>query len=164
MIEKTYPIAEKLLIHGHKATGKLFELLKAEAEQLGRAADPDTLSRIAAEKKDTVAELDQFTRQFGQVLATEQLGVGSDGVKSYLVKAKAAGLSVVEAWNLWRQIVAVSRECKAINEQNGASIALLSRHTQRTLQILRGKSPLAATYGPDGSTRSELFSHTLISV
>ena len=164
MIEKTYAITEKLLSNGLKNTQSLLELLNAEAENLKQKAEAETITQIATHKKDLVTQLEQFTKQLGQVLATEQLVVSNDGIKSYLIKAKATGINISESWNCWTRIIKLSESCRTLNEQNGASIALLSRHAQRSLQILRGKSPLATTYGPDGVTRSELFSHTLISV
>lgn len=164
MIEKTYPITEKLLANALKAAQSLFELLTIESDKLKQKMDPEAIANIAANKRELVAQLEQFTKQLGQVLATEQLSVGNEGVTKYLAKAGAAGIRVEGVRGSWAGLAKLSENCRALNEQNGASIALLSRHTQRSLQILRGKSPLAATYGPDGVTRNELFSHTLISV
>lgn len=164
MIEKTFPITEKLLANGLKSTQKLYELLSTEYEHLKQKIEPATLSTLAANKKELVAQLEQFSKQLGQVLATEKLLINQEGIKRYLEKAKAADLNTSEAVQYWLGIETLSKKCKSLNEQNGASIDLLSRHTQRSLQILRGKSQVASTYGPDGSTRSVLFSHTLISV
>lgn len=164
MIEKTYPIAEKLLNNGLLAAQKLLELLNIEFRQLQQKTDPEALSLTAFKKKEMVAQLEQFSKQFGQVLATEQLVISHGDIKNYLIKAKAAGFNVAEAWGCWRRIAEISQQCQTINEQNGASIAILARHTERSLQILRGKSQVAATYGPDGVTRNELFSYTSISV
>ncbi|MDD2760942.1 MAG: flagellar protein FlgN [Methylomonas sp.] len=164
MIEKTFPITEKLLSNGFKFTQKLFELLTSEFEQLKRKTDPIALSTLATNKKEVVSQLEQFSKQLGQVLATEKLPLNQEGVMSYLAKAKAADISTDESLQHWREITALLTKCRSLNEQNGASIDLLNRHIQRSLQILRGKSQLTSTYGPDGSTRSMLFSHTLISV
>ncbi len=164
MIEKTFPITEKLLNNGLKTTQRLLELLNNEADNLRQKIDPAALSSIAANKKEVVVQLEQFSRHLGQVLATEKLAVDHDGVNSYLIKAQTVGISIEDSRNCWVNITALLHKCRMLNEQNGAGIDLLSRHTQRSLQILRGKSQLASTYGPDGSTRSELFSHTLISV
>jgi flagellar biosynthesis protein FlgN len=164
MIEKTFPITEKLLNNGLKATQKLLELLNIESDNLRQNSDPNALSVIAVNKREVVVQLEQFSKQLGQVLATEKLAVDYDGVNHYLIKAQAAGISIGDSRNCWSNITALLKKCRTLNEQNGAGIDLLSRHTQRSLQILRGKSQLASTYGPDGSTRSELFSHTLISV
>ncbi|MEY4720202.1 MAG: hypothetical protein RL563_2820 [Pseudomonadota bacterium] len=164
MIEKTFPITEKLLETGLRGTQKLFELLSHEHEQLKQGRNPDLLSALAQDKRDAVTQLEQFSKQFGQVLATEKLIMGVDGISHYFDKAKQAHFNIAHAWQTWLSITDLSKKCRLINEQNGASIALLSRHTQRSLQLLRGKSQLATTYGPDGSTRSELFSQTRISV
>lgn len=164
MINKTFPITEKLLSTGLKSAQTLFELLNTEQELLKTRSNPTSLTTLANQKKEAVVQLEQFSKQLGQVLATEQLLTSQDGVFNYLAKAKAAGLNIAESTRCWLDISALSQKCRTLNEQNGASIDLLNRHTQRALHILRGRSPLTSTYGPDGSTRSELFSHTLISV
>jgi flagella synthesis protein FlgN len=164
MIEKTFPLAEKLLSNGRKSAEYLFDLLTREYEQLKLQADPSLLATIAADKQAAATQLEQFSKQFSQILATEQLTVSQEGVKSYFEKAKTARFNVTETWQSWTDITALSKVCRSLNEQNGACIELLNRHTARALQILRGRSNFATTYGPDGSTRSELFSHTLISV
>jgi len=164
MIEKTFPITEKILNNGLAASQRLLTLLKAEAENLERRTDPQTLSHIALQKKEAVVQLEQFSTQISQVLATEKLLVSQDGFKNYLIKAKGVGFNIQQCWRNWRDIAKLSENCRTLNEQNGASIELLSRHTHRSLNILRGKSQLNTTYGPDGSPRSQLFSHTLVSV
>ena len=161
MIEKTFPITEKLLANGLISIRKLYELLSTEYEHLKQKIDPITLSTLATNKKELVAQLEQFSKQLSQVLATEKLSINQEGVVSYLEKAKGAAFSTDKALQHWLDIETLSKNCKSLNEQNGASIDLLSRHTQRSLQVLRGKSQLASTYG---RTRSVLFSHTLISV
>lgn len=164
MIDKTFPLAEKLLANGLKSAHQLFELLNRESEQLQNQADPSQLANIAAGKQEAASHFEQFSKQFGQLLATEKLNVTPEDVKRYFEKAEAARIQIGDAWNLWTAISDLIKKSRTLNEQNGACIELLNRHTQRSLQILRGKSNLATTYGPDGSTRSELFSHTLVSV
>lgn len=164
MIEKTFPITENLLNNGLNASQKLLELLNSESENLGQSTDPTALLSIANNKRDVVSQLEVFSKQLGQVLATEKLIANHEGVNAYLGKAEAAGINIGKSKTCWANITAISKKCRIINEQNGACIELLSRNTQRALQILKGKSQLASTYGPDGSTRSELFSNTLISV
>ena len=164
MIEKTFPILEKLMANGLKSTQKLFELLNQEYEQLKAHKDPVAIGALASHKREVVTQLEQFSKQLGQVLATEKLLMSQEGIQHYFTKAKVSGLDVSEAFKCWSEIATLSKSCRSLNEQNGASIDLLGRHTQRALHVLRGKSQLTTTYGPDGSTRSELFSHTLISV
>ncbi|MGD0960145.1 MAG: flagellar protein FlgN [Methylomonas sp.] len=164
MIEKTFPITQTLLIDGLAATQSLLDLLHSEAESLARKTDPRLLTSIADRKKEVVSKIEQFAKQLGQVLATEKLLVNHDGIDYYLTKAQGAGINIGDARAHWANITALSKKCRTLNEQNGACIELLSRHTQRALQILKGKSLAAATYGPDGVTRNEFFSNSLISV
>jgi len=164
MINKTYPITEKLLKTGVNLSAKLLTLLTTEAESLKHNADSKTISNIALNKKETVSQLDQFSRQMTQVLATEKLKMSPNGIMEYFSKAKAVNLNTSQSINLWQEILSTSKQCKLLNEKNGASINLLAMHTQRSLQIIKGKSQQATTYGRDGSTYSERLSHTLISV
>jgi flagella synthesis protein FlgN len=164
MINKTYPITEKLLKKGLLSSLKLLDLLTREADNLKKNADSTAISTIAANKKETVTQLDQFSKQLSQVLATEKLQMSPSGVSEYFKKAEEVKLNTSDSTNLWKEIIAISKQCRLLNEKNGASINLLAQHTQRSLQILKGKSQQATTYGPDGSTYSERLSHSLVSV
>jgi flagella synthesis protein FlgN len=164
MIEKTFPIAEKLLNNGLMAAQRLLELLHGEADILSKKVDPEALTLMVAKKKEVVVLLEEFSKQLGQVLATEKLTADHSGIEQYLLKAQLAGINIGESRGSWANITALSKKCRTLNEQNGAGIELLSRHTQRALQIVKGKSPQVSTYGRDGAARSEQFSHRLISV
>lgn len=63
MIEKTYPITEKLLANALKAAQSLFELLTIESDKLKQKIDPEAIANIAANKRELVAQLEQFTKQ-----------------------------------------------------------------------------------------------------
>jgi len=97
-------------------------------------------------------------------LATEKLPNDQNSIKEYFSRAEAANLSTAELIGNWTQLMIVCAECRNLNEQNGAGIDLLSRHTKRSLDILKGKPEFANTYGSDGSTQSDRHSRTLISV
>ncbi|WP_305906577.1 flagellar protein FlgN [Methylomarinum sp. Ch1-1] len=164
MIEKTYPITEKLLDKGLTLSHKLFELLSQESQNLQSRSALQSLPILANSKKETVAQLEQFSNQLSQVMATEQLTLSPADIQKYFQIAHSAGLPVADGVKHWRQITEMGKKCQRLNEQNGASIDLLMRHNHRSLQILTGKSQLPATYGPDGSTRTERFSQSLVSV
>lgn len=164
MINKTHPITEKLLKKGLNSSLKLLDLLTSEADNLKKNANATAISTIAANKKETVTQLDQFSKQLTQVLATEKLQMTPSGVSEYFKKAETVKLNTSNSTRLWKEIISISKQCRILNEKNGASINLLSQHTQRSLQILKGKSQQATTYGPDGSTYSERLSHSLVSV
>lgn len=164
MINKTYPIAEKLLKNGLNLSSKLLDLLTSEAENLRLSTNSKIISSIANDKRETVSLLDQFSRQMTQVLATEKLEMSAHGVEEYFKKAKVANLDTSISFNLWQELISISKQCKLLNEKNGASINLLAQHTHRSLQLIKGKSQQATTYGRDGSTYSERLSSTLFSV
>lgn len=164
MIEKTFPIADTLLGKGLELSQKLFDLLIREADGLKNRETPDNLLRLAATKKETVVQLEQFTKQLAQVLTTESLTLSEANMTRYFDIAGAAGLSTSATQGKWRRIADLAKNSRTLNEQNGAAIDLLLKHNHRLSQILRGKSQFSTTYGPDGSTHTDRFSQPLISV
>lgn len=164
MIEKTYPISEKLIFNALQLAQQLHQELNREADALKKTQQAELINNIAANKKQLVAQLEQFNTQLTQVLATEKLPNNQESIKEYFKRAETAGLSTAESTDNWTQLMLVCADCRNLNEQNGAGIDLLSRHTKRSLDILKGKPEFSNTYGCDGSTQSDHYSHTLISV
>ena len=164
MIEKTWPITEKLILNALHLTEQLYQQLTREADTLKKPPHTELINNIAANKKQLVMQLEQFNMQCGQILATEKLPDNQEGIKDYFQRAEAAGLPTAESTNHWAKIQFICSECRTLNEQNGASIELLANHTKRSLHILKGKPHSSNTYGPDGSTQSDPFTHTLILV
>jgi flagellar biosynthesis protein FlgN len=164
MIEKTWPITEKLILNALDLTEQLYRQLTREADTLKKPPHAELINDIAANKKQLVMQLEQFNMQCGQILATEKLSDNQEGIKDYFQRADAAGLPTAEAINHWAKIQLICSECRTLNEQNGAGIELLTSHAKRSLHILKGKPYSSSTYGPDGSTQSDPFTHTLILV
>ncbi len=164
MIEKTYPITEKLILNALQLAQQLHQELSREADALKQNLQAELIGNIAANKKQLVMQLEQFNSQLTQVLATETLPNNQESVQEYFKRAETAGLLPTESIGNWAQLMRVCSECRALNEQNGAGIDLLSRHTKRSLDILKGKPEFANTYGSDGSTQSDRYTRTLISV
>lgn len=164
MIIKTFPITEQLILNALKLAQQLHQELSQEADALKKTQQTELINNIAANKKQLVVQLEQFNTQITQVLATEKLPNDQDSIREYFKRAETAGLLTDESIGNWAQLMLVCAECRNLNEQNGAGIDLLSRHTKRSLDILKGKPAIANTYGADGSTQSDRHSHTLISV
>jgi len=164
MIEKTYPITEKLIFNALQSAQQLLQELNHEADALKKSQQVELINNIASNKKQLAAQLEQFNSHLAQVLSTEQLPNSQEGIKEYFRRAETANLPSAELIGNWTQLMLVCAECRNMNEQNGAGIDLLSRHTKRSLDILKGKPEFANTYGSDGSAQSERYSHTLISV
>jgi flagella synthesis protein FlgN len=164
MIEKTWPITEKLIFNALHLTEQLYQQLIQETDTLKKTPHTELISHIAANKEQLVMKLEQFNMQYNQILATEKLPNNQEGIKGYFKRAEAAGLSTAESINNWAKIQSICSECRTLNEQNGASIELLTHHTKRSLHILKGNPHSSNTYGPDGATQSDPFTHTLILV
>ena len=162
MVEKTWPIAEQLILNMLALAEQLHEQLSQEADILKSGGqEAELIDQSTSAKKQLLNQLEQLNQQFSQILTAEKLPNNQDGVNGYFVHAEAAGLSVVDTVSKWKQIQQVCSECKALNEQNGASIELLSLHAKRSLDILKGKTSGSNTYGRDGVTQSEALTHTL---
>lgn len=164
MIEKTYPLIEKQILNFLSLVELLHQQLNQEAENLKQVQQVELIGHIASNKNRLVGQMEQLSRQLGELLALEQLPNNQEGIMSCFQRAEAAGYSTLEATHSWAQIRKISADCKALNERNGACIDLLSRHAKRSLHILKGKPQMANTYGPDGITKTDHFVHTLISV
>ncbi|MGZ5576613.1 MAG: flagella synthesis protein FlgN [Methylobacter sp.] len=164
MIKQTHPITEQLILNALQLAQQLRQELNREADALKNLHQAELISSIAANKKQLVMQLEQFNTQITQVLTTEKLPNDQDSIREYFNRAEVAGLSTVESFGNWTQLMLVCAECRNLNEQNGAGIDLLSRHTKRSLDILKGKPEFTNTYGSDGSTQSDRYSRTLISV
>ena len=164
MIEKTWPLTEKLIINALDLTEQLHQQLILEAETLQKPLHTELLNTIAANKKQLVMQLEQFNMQCSQILATEQLPNNQAGINDYFQRAEMAGFQATEAISHWGKIQSICSECRTLNEQNGASIELLAYHTKRSLHILKGKPHNSNTYGPDGATQNDPFTHSLILV
>ncbi len=164
MIEKIYPITEKLIVNALQLANQLHQELNREAEALKKTQQAELISAIAAAKKQLVAQLEEFNSQLTQVLATEKLPNNQNSIQEYFKRAETAGLPTAEAIDNWAQLMRVCAACRDLNDQNGASIALLSRHAKRSLDILKGKPEFANTYGSDGITKSDRYTRPLISV
>lgn len=164
MIEKTYPIIEKQILNTLHLVEQLYQQLKQEADSLKLMQQAEKINHIASNKKQLVVQMEQLSKQLGDLLAMEQLPNDQEGIKTCFQRAEAVGLSAVEAAGNWAKIRSISAVCRTLNEQNGACLDLLARHAKRSLHILKGKPQFANTYGPDGATKSDYFTHTLISV
>jgi flagella synthesis protein FlgN len=164
MIEKTFPLSSQLISNGLKLTQHLLQQLVEEESVLKLGNPADKISHIAQQKQGIVSQLNQFTKQLEKILISEQLPTAPEGIEHYLKIAKDAGLNTDAQISQWTELTKLSRKCRDLNERNGACIALLSRHTQRAISIIKGKPQAANTYSPDGSASSDLISNSLISV
>ncbi|HBA66293.1 MAG TPA: flagellar protein FlgN [Methylococcaceae bacterium] len=164
LISQTFPIAEKLIVNGLSLTEQLYQALQQEAITLKQSPLAETLDEITRQKQPLAQELNLFAKQLAQILETEKLPNTRAGLSDYLERAIQAGLDTSKTDENWTALIKTTEKCQLLNEQNGASIEILLRHTRQSLNILKGKPQTINTYGPDGNTKSDLFSGTLFSV
>jgi flagella synthesis protein FlgN len=163
MIHKTHPLATKLIATALENTQQLHQLLNEESILLKAKSQTQTLNLIVQKKNALVAQLNTFTNQVEQLLASEKLNK-QDGMIQYFTIAQQANIDTTESLSNWQKLTELSKTCRTLNEQNGASIHILNQHTQRILNILKGKPQTINTYGRDGGVESNLYSRTLVSV
>ena len=165
MIDKTFPLAEKLTSNGLSLVKQLEQLLNQESACLTKGGQQiEQLNTITTQKQPLNAQINQFSRQMTQILAAESLPNNQQGMLQYLENAKLMGLMTEQLSHNWTETTQTAARCRERNEENGASIDILRKHTLRSLQILKGPSQNTVTYGKDGSTQSSKYSRTLISV
>lgn len=164
MIEKTWPIAEKLFRNCLNLTEQLHLELVQEADTLKKPLHTELINNITSNKKQLVMQLEQLNSQCSQILAVEKLPNNQEGIKEYFQRAEAAGLPITQSQSDWTQVQSLCLECRTLNEQNGASISLLTYHNRRSLHVLKAKTHSSNTYGSDGIIQNDPFTHTLILV
>jgi flagellar biosynthesis/type III secretory pathway chaperone len=128
-----------------------------EAEQLAlRHRDGDALLQAVNGKATSVARADQLEQRRQAMMA--DLGLADRRTAVGRQFSADAGIS-----QRWQQVLALTRQCRAVNESNGLFIRGQRRRVDATLQILRGGSSAVAEYGPGGEGRSRSSSRTLAS-
>ncbi len=106
--------------------------------------DGDALLRAVSDKASTLAGADALEQRRQQYL--EQMGLGGrHGGQQF---SADAGVS-----QRWQQVLALTRQCRALNDANGQLIRGQKRRTEGALRILHGDSTAPAEYGPGGVER-----------
>ncbi|GAB4272771.1 MAG: flagellar protein FlgN [Methylomicrobium sp.] len=164
LIKQTFPIAEQLIAKGLQLSQQLLSELQQEENLLKHPTNAESLDAITQRKQPLIQELNVFYKQIGQVLETESLTNSRTGIESYFEKAERANFQTAKAANDWKRLLESAEQCRLLNERNGAAIELLLRHTRQSLNIIKGKPQSGHTYGPDGTTKADLFSETRFSV
>jgi flagella synthesis protein FlgN len=116
-----------------------------EAERAALAArDGEALLTAVSRKSGIVAEVDRLESQRREVLARS----GAATVRTGRAFSADAGLS-----RRWHQVLALTQQCRALNEANGQMIRAQRRRVDGVLSVLRGQGPAPAEYGRRGEQR-----------
>lgn len=129
--------------------------LEAEQQAL-RKRDGDALLQAVNGKATSLANANTLEARRQDLL--EQLGLTDRPGRGARQFSADAGVA-----QRWQQVLALTRQCQAINESNGQMIRGQQRRVSETLQLLHGRSTAATEYGPAGEQRYRSHSRTLAS-
>jgi flagella synthesis protein FlgN len=141
-------------------------LLRTKHHHFAALRFPDfqrKLEALTKQKNEVIALLSTFSKQVEQILASEKLSK-EQGMDAYFEIATKADIDTSSSYKNWQELVEVSKKCRAINEQNGACLHILNKHSLRVLDVLKGKDPTVTTYNKSGHAKSSHSSSTTISV
>ncbi|MDC9727987.1 MAG: flagellar export chaperone FlgN, partial [Methyloprofundus sp.] len=152
MIDKTHAITLQLVETALENTKLLFQILTKEAALLKTKTQAHKLEVLTKQKNEVIALLTTFSKQVEQILASEKLS-NEQGMDAYFDIAKKAGMDTSISYKNWLELIEVSKKCRATNEQNGACLHILNKHSLRVLDVLKGKDPTVTTYSKSGHAR-----------
>jgi flagella synthesis protein FlgN len=144
------PLSERnlnqLLDEQIDAMQAVLEALETERAALA-ARNGDALVQAVDRKAASIAAADVLEDRRQALL--EQLGLpGRPGGAAGRVMTSDSGMA-----QRWQQVLALTRQCRAVNEANGQLIRGQRRRTAETLRLMRGESAATAEYGPAGDQR-----------
>jgi flagellar biosynthesis/type III secretory pathway chaperone len=138
-------------------------LLEREAEQL-KQRDADGLAESSRDKALLSTQIARLTESQDALLAARQLMPGRKGMDALLASLPAQSPETGVLRASWREIQSIGKDCQRLNECNGAYIGLLSRHVERSLDLLHGRDTQEFVYGPDGGSRRPKAMRSLVAV
>jgi flagellar biosynthesis protein FlgN len=119
--------------------------LEAERQALV-ARDGDALLKAVSSKSASLASADSIENRRQATLA--RLGISDRPGRSGRSFTTDGGIS-----QRWQQVLALTAQCRALNDANGQIIRGQRRRVEGTLRVLRGEPTAAAEYGPSGERR-----------
>jgi flagellar biosynthesis/type III secretory pathway chaperone len=123
-----------LIEHEITALQAVLESLEAEQQAL-EARDAAALTAASQLKLERI--------RAAQIKSTERVAQAPDA---------AALASDPAALARFESLVALARQCKARNEQNGMLISMQRRYLEQTLAVLRNEPAETPLYGPGGDS------------
>ncbi len=127
----------------------LYELLKQESQVLVDG-DVELIESLAASKQSVVARINRLTVQQNDFFGALNLPYGQEGLDAYMGQYMDSDSNMLELKSVWKKITQQLEESQVLNEANGACIELMNRHTERSLEIIRGGPSEEFTYGSNG--------------
>lgn len=141
-------------------SSQLNDVLNQEQVVL-KSNDSQQLLELSKTKKALVSNLEKQTKTTHIFLRNMNISQGLYGLSGFLPQIKSSDEKTLVN-DAWLNIQALSDENKKLNNTNGSIIELNRRHTQRSLDVLRGQiSTPNSTYGSDGQTMKTKVSRNI---
>jgi len=145
----------RLLDEQIEAMRGMLSSLEAERQAL-LARDGEALLRAVDGKAACVAGADTIEDRRQALL--DQLGISAARTGRSREFSADAGIA-----QRWQQVLALTKQCRALNDANGHLIRGQRRRVEGKLRILRGEPAAAPEYGPAGEHRAGGFARALAS-
>jgi flagellar biosynthesis protein FlgN len=118
--------------------------------------DADAIARIGSNRQNCVDALSRLGQERNDTSRMLSFGADQDGLNQMFDWADPSRALRAR----WVNNLALARQCKALNDRNGAIVAAKLGHVRQLLQNLRGTSA-PAVYSPRASRYSSLGSREL---
>lgn len=155
--EKAIQHFNNLIEHGNK----MLDILKQETKLI-KSRDIEAIEAIAAEKQLVAAAMEKLGIEHQRRVSTDIDNHKLTRTTDYPSQSQSDAYSDPAIAEQQSQTNKLFTQCQQLNEANGASIELLRRHCQRSLEILFPQNSETRTYGPDGTTEKSLLSSAMI--
>lgn len=138
-------------------------VLEREALAL-KDRNAEILEQSAQEKQALTYTLDALSQRHAEILRMRDLPAGKEGIERLLSALPPSAPAALNLVTIWQDVQFATARCRKLNEANGAYIALLRQHVQRSLDVIHGQPSQDFVYGPDGVGRRPMSSRKLLSV
>lgn len=135
---------------------KLISLMKEEQDSLINA-DIINLQTLTIQKVEIVREMSELGRIRHKILISTGYEPQKISMEEWLNGAVDSETSAI-----WTEILSLAKSAKELNNTNGL---LINRHitrNQNTLNVLQGVLPGAGFYGPDGQSKLQAATRSLV--
>ena len=123
--------------------------------------DSTQLLALTTKKKALVSSLEKQTKTTHVFLKNIDIKQGLYGLSDFFSQVKPS-VEKTSLHDAWLNVQSLSAENKKLNHANGSIIELNRRHTQRSLDVLRGQTGTAnSTYGSDGQAMKSKISRNI---
>lgn len=139
---------ENLLTGQLEVVAVLRQILLDEFEILSQNS-PEGLEDLLAKKQEALSKLATSDDALRAMLGEHGLADDAPGLEQLFSRLDSSG----RLQRHWDRLAALLRECETQNQTNGGLVELSQQQVELALNVLRGETQSAPTYGADGHAR-----------